>query len=296
MLWFDRERQLLARLAALGGPIAVVMAVAAATYACRYARWRWLLLRDGHRFGWWRGFGAYLGGFAFTATPGKVGELVRIRGFGVLGVPAPRTIAVFVFERALDLIVVLALSLLVASRFPAFALVAAVVLAMVAAVVVAACWAPLQRPVSALIAWLPGARLRALATTLFDGLRASAPLWRPRPLAVGLGWGVAAWTLTAAAFAWLCAAAGLALPPAIAFGIYPLAMLAGAVSFVPGGVGTTEAAIVLLLTGAGVATADALAVAIGARLATLWFAVAVGLVATACNEWLAAREARTRPP
>ncbi|MNU03104.1 hypothetical protein D3C72_2470190 [compost metagenome] len=56
-------------------------------------------------------------------------------------------------------------------------------------------------------------------------------------------------------------------------------MLAGAVSFIPGGVGTTEAAIVLMLTTTGASLDAALAVAVGIRLTSLWLAVVVGMLA-----------------
>mgnify|MGYP003689249353 FL=1 len=70
--------------------------------------------------------------------------------------------------------------------------------------------------------------------------------------------------------------------------IYPLAMLIGALSLVPGGVGTTEAAIVLMLGASGVEVDAALTVAIGIRLVSLWLAVIVGMLAMARLE-LAAR-------
>ncbi|MGB0400245.1 lysylphosphatidylglycerol synthase domain-containing protein, partial [Stenotrophomonas sp.] len=74
----------------------------------------------------------------------------------------------------------------------------------------------------------------------------------------------------------------------IVLGIYPLAMLIGALSLVPGGVGTTEAAIVLMLGASGVEVDAALTVAIGIRLVSLWLAVIVGMLAMARLE-LAAR-------
>jgi hypothetical protein len=59
---------------------------------------------------------AYLSGFAFTATPRKVGELIRIKYFSRVGVPANISFGAFIYERALDLIVVLLLASLVISR------------------------------------------------------------------------------------------------------------------------------------------------------------------------------------
>ena len=257
------------------------MTVAFATYVCRYARWRGLLSHDGEKFGWWRGFGAYLSGFAFTATPGKVGELIRIRGFGVLGVAVPKTIGAFVFERTLDLIVLLLLSLLAAQHYPAFPWLVSGVLTFTSLLVAAACWTPFHSATQAAIKQVPSEPLRKILSALFDGLRCSAVYWQPRPLAVGLAWGLLAWGLTATSFAWLCVKAGLPLPPATSLGMYPLAMLIGAASLIPGGLGTTEAAIVWQLNHAGAPAGTAVVIAVGVRLATLWFAVVIGIVATA---------------
>lgn len=59
---------------------------------------------------------AYLAGFAFTATPGKVIELICIRYFTRVGVPSNISFSSFIYERSLDLIVVLFLASLVISR------------------------------------------------------------------------------------------------------------------------------------------------------------------------------------
>ncbi|MFM8353512.1 MAG: hypothetical protein ACKOBM_01235, partial [Gammaproteobacteria bacterium] len=49
--------------------------------------------------------------------------------------------------------------------------------------------------------------------------------------------------------------------------------------FIPGGLGATEAAIVLLLSAAGVGQMDAIAASLVSRSLTLWLAVGIGVVA-----------------
>ena len=65
--------------------------------------------------------------------------------------------------------------------------------------------------------------------------------------------------------------------------VYAAATLVGAVTTIPGGLVGTEGSMVAMLQRSGVARDAASAGAIVVRLATLWFAVAVGLVALA---WL----------
>jgi uncharacterized protein (TIRG00374 family) len=55
-------------------------------------------------------------------------------------------------------------------------------------------------------------------------------------------------------------------------------MLAGALSFMPGGLGSAEAVMVALLVSSDVAVADAIAATVLLRLATLWLAVGLGAV------------------
>jgi len=64
----------------------------------------------------------------------------------------------------------------------------------------------------------------------------------------------------------------------LAAGIYGVAVLAGAVSFVPGGLGGTELVMTTLLILTGVDAPIAVSAVIICRLATLWFAVAIGLI------------------
>ena len=87
-----------------------------------------------------------------------------------------------------------------------------------------------------------------------------------------------AWTLTSYGFMWLLGELGLSIHALEAFTIYPLAMLAGAASMLPGGVGSTELAIVLLLGVYGVSASVATIAAIGIRVATIWFAVLTGFI------------------
>jgi len=278
----------LSRLSQLAAPLCGCVVLVLCSYLVRYQRWHTVLRAQGHRVPWRSGLYAYLAGFAFTASPGKAGELLRIRYFSRLGVPASTTLATFVYERALDLLVITALSAAAARLVPVFGVLAAIVLALILGLCVMACWPALQRFAAALISRLPGASVRRLAMFLLAGARDLRPLLRPGLTSVSALYGAAAWLLTSVAFAWLCLAMGIQVSWEHALSIYPLAMLVGALSFVPGGVGTTEAAIVLMLGALGVATDIALAVAIGIRLASLWLAVLVGMLT------MASLEARTK--
>jgi len=116
LLWADSKNHVLSLLPSLAQAIPVLMVFSLCSYVLRYLRWRWLLGRSGYSVAWFYGFLAYIAGFAFTATPGKVGELIRVRYYTKIGVPSEISFGAFVYERALDLIVVLVLASLLISR------------------------------------------------------------------------------------------------------------------------------------------------------------------------------------
>jgi len=285
LVWADARHHVFDGLVPLATVLPALLVLSLVTYVARYARWHWLLARAGHVTPVFRGFLAYLAGFAFTATPGKVGELVRIRYLGPMGVPGWRVIAAFVFERAMDLLVVLALATLAIRDRRLMALaVAFVVLCLMLVIVLArhpSLLGRLGRRLGAAGLHRGASALQALAQG-FAGCR----VWlRPADLVLSAGLGLLAWGGTALGFVHLLHDLGVStLPQAEALAIYPLAMLAGAASMLPGGIGSTEAAIAALLALSGVPLAIGVLAAVGIRLATLWFAILCGLVSAAILE------------
>ena len=64
----------------------------------------------------------------------------------------------------------------------------------------------------------------------------------------------------------------------MALSLYPIAMLVGAASMLPGGIGSTEATLTLLLTSEGSPLATAAAAAVCIRIATLWFSIVLAFI------------------
>ena len=64
-----------------------------------------------------------------------------------------------------------------------------------------------------------------------------------------------------------------------AVGVYAVAVLIGGISFLPGGVGSTEAVMTALLAARGYSVSQALLITLTCRLVTLWLAVGLGWVA-----------------
>lgn len=289
LAWVDARNPVFAGVAGLLPLLPAMAAMSALGYLARYLRWRRLLVRAGHPDGFVRGLLAYLAGFAFTATPGKVGELVRMRYLVPRGVPAPVVFGAFVFERALDLLVVLCLALLSIGDRRLLAMSVVFVAIFVGGVVAVAASPGLLRALQGGLQARGWRRLAGLAGGLRDALVGCSRWLNGPDLLAGTAYGLLAWGLTAASFVWLLGQLGVIVPTLAAFAAYPLAMLAGAASMLPGGVGSTELAIVTLLARHEVAIGTAALVAVGVRLSTLWFSILCGLVSVAVLEAVAAR-------
>ena len=261
---------------------ALMLTLSLLNYGLRFCRWQCYLGAMGHHVPWRASLRIYLAGFALTVTPGKAGEALRGVLLARLGVPHAHSLAALLSERLSDLLAVICLALFGLSQYPPLLpLVGAASAAALAGVWLLTRAAPARW----LAAWGAaksagsGTRWRALAGHLAQLLRQAQACHAPRLLVSSLALALAAWTAEALAFycllQWLGADASLPF----ACLVFASAVLAGALSFLPGGLGGTEAAMVSLLLWHGMAPAQAVAATILIRLTTLWFAVALGVAA-----------------
>jgi uncharacterized membrane protein YbhN (UPF0104 family) len=242
------------------------------SYAARFARWHILLSALGHRVPLGRQLHIYLAGFAMAVTPGKTGEAVRSLYLKPLGVGYGHSVAAFLSERLLDLLIVgllatLAIGWLPDHRFGAW-------------LAVAGCVALVWLFRTHGLEWL-ARRLSAgtLGRHTADGLAAVSHLLSGRRLGLALPLSAMAWTAQGMAMFTVLATLGHDIAAADAVAIFALGLLAGVASFIPGGVGATEAAMVLLLHTQGVNTADALTAALLSRTLPLAVGLTVGVIA-----------------
>jgi uncharacterized protein (TIRG00374 family) len=284
LLWVDTANQVLSRLPEVAASLPLLFAVSLLSYGFRYARWQWLLRRSHGPTPLWRGWLAYLTGFAFTATPGKVGELVRIRYFAAFGVPPAKVLASFVFERAVDLLTLMLLAAVTVHDRAVFLLVLACMAVLLGAIAV---FAARPKALSIVSTWLRRRRLprlARLARTLRKGLAGCRVWMNATDIVVAIALGLLAWGAVALSFAWLLARLSVDLPLGAAVSLYPTAMLAGAASMLPGGIGSTEVTIVALLAIHAVPIGIGTLAAVAIRFAGLWFAIGCGLLSIAVLE------------
>lgn len=277
MIWVESQNQTFSIFHTLGPTLFVVTLASCCSYVLRYIRWRWLFFRAGVQIEAWRGFVSYLAGFAFTVTPGKFGELVRIRYLAQMGVSPQLTLAAFIYERAFDLMVVLALASFLFGKTDFF--IAVAVFAIGAVLLLALCASnPIFLGKTMAYFWsLKIRKLSRIIRTLRDGLVGCKFWLNPLDLIFCFVFGVVAWGITALSFLYLCRHIEITIPFFEQFSIYPISILAGAASMIPGGLGSTEATIITLLTSSGARLDLAVLAAAGVRLATLWFSMLLGI-------------------
>ncbi|MHB8741392.1 MAG: lysylphosphatidylglycerol synthase transmembrane domain-containing protein, partial [Coriobacteriia bacterium] len=278
---------------ALGGfdPLTLVwmLSLGAVSFIVRSVRWGALMRLAGHPVSLRDAIYLQVSGQAMTVTPGRVGEVVKPwLAREIAGMRMTRGVTLVFAERVADLIAVclLALGGLAALGGSTWVLVLGIVVVVAGTALAGS-------------AWFHGLALRfvrgrerarkheASAEVIADTLR-SALDWRV--LAWSVPASVVAWGLEGVGFALCLRAFGLdALGVLADISIYAVATIAGAFSFLPGGIGLTEASMAGILVAAGMSAAAAAGATVVARVATLWWGVALGWTALASRPALLKR-------
>jgi uncharacterized protein (TIRG00374 family) len=269
------------RLAGFSWPAFVAaLALAFANYAMRFVRWQLYLRRQRVHVPVGSSAVVFGAGLSLSITPGKLGELVKSYLLRELhDIPAPRTAPIVVAERVTDLIALLLLSVIGVTAYGVDPTLVVVATALIGVGLLLLAW---PRPTRALIDLVTKPRaLRKLREPLHETLGGVASLCRPAPLGVSTLIAVPAWGCECIGFALIVNAfPGAHVDLGLATVIYAGTTIAGALSFLPGGLGVTEGAMTLaLVQGASKLDAStALAATLLTRLATLWFAVLLGVI------------------
>lgn len=255
--------------------------LAAGNYALRFARWEYYLRHLGVRVAPGDSLLIFLAGFALTVTPGKLGEAIKALLLRQShGVPAARTAPIVVAERVTDLLALLLLALVGVFTFAVDRRFLAAGGVLVGAGIA---FVGSERLVGKALAMVERTRaLARFAPKLREFHAATAALLRPGPLLVATVLSLLSWFLECVAFHVVVHGfPGAAVSLRAAVFIYAAMTVAGALSFLPGGLGVTEAGMLALLValGSGIDRPTAAAATFVTRVSTLWFAVALGLPA-----------------
>ncbi len=257
--------------------LGVAVGLVVTGWLLRALRWHYYIRHVGWRIPWLPSTLAFLASFAFTASPGKAGEVVKA---GLLrerfGVTLTDTAGILLAERLGDFLAVLllaagGLTILADARiyYGACLLIVASVTFLVGN----------QRVHGTVLSWAGGSgKLKPLVETIGNLLRITRQLLRPSIFGLALILAMAAWACEALAFHLILRGFGLSFPLLTAFSVYGVSTVVGALSMLPGGIGGTEAGMVLLLKALGVSAAEAVGPVVLTRFSTLWLISAFGFV------------------
>ena len=275
--WEDIRREL------TGYPswqLGVLAGLSLVNYGLRFFRWQVYLRALNSRVPLRESLGLYFATYVMVITPGKIGEIFKA---GILrekfGVSLSRGLPVVLAERIYDFLAVLTLAAIGIFFWPG----------------------PLTGLTTGLIAaasvpiFLALFQNKTIRTKLLNRAARSNLLARYRvgldesmdSMSLLLGFRQSLFSLTLSTLAWLCECLGLWLvcrgldfpvPLGAALFVYAAGTLVGSLSFMPGGLGGTEATIIYLLGTLSMPGATAAAAALLIRLFTLWLAVLIGLL------------------
>lgn len=260
--------------------IVPAIALVTANYIVRAERWHIFLRSVGLPLPRRRSYWLFICGFAMLFTPGKVGEAVKALLLKVeKDAPIERGVAIVFAERVTDIV-----GLIVLIGVGSFAIAFGLVSFGVIVVLVAALLVILQseRVGTALASWLERRkRFSKLGGMLRVALADARQLLRGKNLLVGSSMAVLGWSLECLGFYLILRGCSVDVSVLEAIFIYTFSLVIGAISMLPGGMGTTEATMVGLLTTLETSASVASFAVILMRVSALWLGVSVGVVSLA---------------
>lgn len=246
-------------------------------YLFRILRWQYLYRLPGIAVRPLHTAVFYIAGFSMGATPGKLGELIRLwfleRRYQI---PYEKTMALFFGDRISDIYAMVIICLIGSITFVDFTgniIVISLVVILVSYVFV--------RPAVLLatvgfIYRLINYRYTAFFARTRRAIRFAAKYFRLDILMPTLILGVLAWYAECMAFFWLLDQMNVAVTLNQAAFIYAAASLGGALSMMPGGLIGFEAVALALLSLLGVDLAVSLTAVVIIRLFTQWYSIILG--------------------
>lgn len=272
-LWAGRGGWQLALTTISLSDILIIVGLVSVGFLLRAGRWHYYIRVLQWNVPLLHSAAAFVASIAFTATPAKSGELAKavlLRSRHKISLAEGA--GVLLIERLGDLFAVIVLAV---GGLTLFVDLSSYVLVSVILLGVAVFLVAESRVLLARAQAIP--KLHAPALRLINVLDAVRLLMRPIPLVIGGSVALAAWSCEAVAFYYLVGRLGIHSSPLISFSIYGLSTLAGALSMLPGGLGSFEAVMAFLLTRLAPTSAATVAIVIF-RLCTLWLFSLIGVI------------------
>ena len=257
--------------------VLIALLLSLVNYSVRFFRWHGYLKLMNSPVEWVKNITIYIAGFSLTTTPGKAGEMLRGVFLKREGVSYSTSFAVFISERLSDLLAIVILALIGLYYYPA----AQSLVFMVSLIMLFIFWMISNESLINRMAIRFEKNsgfclaINHMMTVLIQVKSCHSPVVLFRATLLSLF----AWGAEGLAFYLVLSLMGVDISLFLVMFIYSVSLLAGVISFMPGGLGGVEAAMVGLLILNGVSGAEAVSSTVVIRLTTLWFAVVLGMFA-----------------
>lgn len=257
----------------------LILGLTFVNYLLRFAKWHFFLKLINVTISLKDSFIIFLSGLAMTITPGKAGELLKSLLLKELnGVAVSRTAPVVFAERLSDGFGLIILSLTGVALFKhggaALLAVALILAGMVIVIKVPALYQPCIR----LCAKIPV--VNRFTGVIENLLNSASQLMTFKSLVFTIAISIVSWSFESIAFYFVFIGLGFKVSILTATFILAFSSIIASVSMLPGGLGAAEGSIMgLLVKLANVPAGIAAVATILIRFCTLWFGVAVGLLA-----------------
>lgn len=268
------------------GTFLLMLLLGVGCYVIRALRWCALMRVVNHPMRIADGLYVQFAGQTMSVSPGRLGEVLKPwLSREIAGLPMGRGIALMFAERVADLIAVCLLSLGGLAALGGGSLWLMIGLGAIVAGTLVASSGWFHRLALGVIARKDRVRRHhASAKAISETIRAA------------LDWRVLLWSVSASVVAWglegvgfaMCLRAlgyfGLDAPSSIS--VYAVSTIVGAFTFLPGGIGLTEASMAGILVATGMGASGASAATLLTRVTTLWWGVVIGWSAIASRPGL----------
>jgi glycosyltransferase 2 family protein len=262
--------------------ILAALAFSSGALSCRFYRWHLYLRKLGFAVPFTTSLLIFAAGLAMGVTPSRAGEVLKsFLLFEHTGIPVQHSVPIVVAERLTDLIAMVLATAALSGMFPGAGATAVIGGIIAAAVLMVCARREIGEAALRLIEKLPV--LSRVGPTLRQALDRLGQTAKPAILTKAVVLACLSFLCDGAVLLVLARASGIngITLPAGTF-VYTAAMLAGGIAMTPGGLGVSEAGMIVLLVHLGIASLGSSAAAsltIIVRLVTLWWSVLLGLVA-----------------
>lgn len=258
--------------------IPVILGLVFANYIFRFFKWHYYLGLIDVKIGAWESFLIFLSGFMLSVTPGKMGEVLK--SFLLkerIGVSVSKTAPVIFAERVTDMTALIIISLAGALSFNygrEFAIGALIAFSVLIIIIS-------NRGMALPMVHFFGriGFLKRFLPHFIELYESAYTLLKPKPMVLMTLFSLISWFFECYAYYLILSELSVDVSLFRASFYYSFATVAGALSFLPGGLGATDALFTLFIQSLNKPEAIAVSSTILIRGATLWFAVIVGLVA-----------------